>query len=90
MQVTPSLILRMLGIPAATTDNWVQRMADESAGQLEHIAERLRHRGIAADWRVVIDRDASEQILTFAARPGYDLIVVGTRGPVSSGCCSGA
>jgi nucleotide-binding universal stress UspA family protein len=80
IQLKPSSLLRLLGVPAATTADWVQRMADECAGQLEHIAQRLRHRGICADWHMVIERDASEQILRLAKQPEYDLIVVGTRG----------
>ena len=80
IQLKPSSLLRLLGVPAATTADWVQRMADECAGQLEHIAQRLRHRGICTDWHMVIERDASEQILRLAKQPEYDLIVVGIRG----------
>lgn len=74
------LVLRLGGIPTRTGDAWVREVRDAAAGRLEHLAERLRGRGIVADARVLIGRGTGEQILTFARQAGCDLIVVGTRG----------
>lgn len=76
----PPLILRMAGIPARTANTWVREVADAAGGRLEHLAQRLRRRGIVADARVLIGRGTGEQIVTFARRAGCDLIAVGTRG----------
>jgi nucleotide-binding universal stress UspA family protein len=74
------LVLRLGGIPAQTGDVWVREVRDTAAGRLEHLARRLRHRGILADGRVVTGRGAGEQILNFAHQAGCDLIVLGTHG----------
>ena len=74
------LVLRMAGIPARTGAAWAREVRDIAAGHLEHLAQRLRHRGIVADARVLTGRGTGEQILNFARRAGCDLIVVGTRG----------
>jgi nucleotide-binding universal stress UspA family protein len=79
VQLQPPLLLRIAGIPGSTVRDWVAAAAREAAGRLEAAAFRLRHRGIAADAHVVVERGAGEQILGFAKRAGADLIVMGTR-----------
>jgi nucleotide-binding universal stress UspA family protein len=79
VQLQPPLLLRIAGIPDRTVRDWVGQIADEAECRLTRFASRLRHRGITADARVVVERGASEQILTAARRSGCDLIVVGTR-----------
>jgi nucleotide-binding universal stress UspA family protein len=74
------LVLRLGGIPTRTGDAWVREIRDTAADRFEHLARRLRGRGIVADSRVLIGRGTGEQILNFARQAGCDLIVVGTRG----------
>jgi nucleotide-binding universal stress UspA family protein len=79
VQLQPPLLLRIAGIPGRTVSDWVGQIADEADCRLAHVASRLRHRGVTADARVVVERGAGEQILSLARRSGCDLIVVGTR-----------
>ncbi len=78
VQVQPPLLLRVAGIPASAARKWARRAADEAAGSLEHVAQRLRHRGIAAESRVLVERGAAEQILGYARHAGCGLVVVGS------------
>jgi nucleotide-binding universal stress UspA family protein len=79
VQLQTPLLLRIAGIPDRSVRDWVGQIAEESECRLDRIASRLRHRGIAADARVLVERGAGEQILSLARRSGCDLIVVGTR-----------
>jgi nucleotide-binding universal stress UspA family protein len=79
VQLEPPPLLRVAGIPDRTVRDWVEQIAREAAAGLERAASRLRHRGIASDARVLVERGAGAQILGFARRSGADLIVVGTR-----------
>lgn len=79
VQLQPPLLLRIAGIPDRTVRDWVGQIAEEADCRLDRVASRLRHRGIAADARVLVERGAGEQILSLARRSGCDLIVVGTR-----------
>jgi nucleotide-binding universal stress UspA family protein len=79
VQLQPPLLLRIAGIPDRTVRDWVGQIAVEAECRLARVASRLRHRGITADARVVVERGAGEQILSLARRSGCDLIVVGTR-----------
>lgn len=79
VQLQPPLLLRIAGIPDRTDRDWVGQIAGEADCRLDRVASRLRHRGIAADARVLVERGAGEQILSLARRSGCDLIVVGTR-----------
>jgi nucleotide-binding universal stress UspA family protein len=79
VQLQPPLLLRIAGIPDRTVRGWVGQIAEEADRRLERVASRLRHRGMTAEARVVAERGAGEQILSFARRSGCDLIVVGTR-----------
>jgi len=79
VQLQPPLLLRIAGIPDRSVRGWVGQIAEEADCRLERVASRLRHRGIPADARVLVERDAGQQILNLAKRSGCDLIVVGTR-----------
>lgn len=79
IQLQPPLLIRIAGIPDGTVRDWIGQIADEADCRLTHVASRLRHRGIAADARVLVERGAGEQILSLARQSGCDLIVVGTR-----------
>ena len=79
VQLQPSLLLRIAGIPDRHVRDWVGQIAEEADCRLDRIAARLRHRGITTEARVQVERGAAEQILRFARRSGCDLIVVGTR-----------
>ena len=79
VQLQPPLLLRIAGIPDRTVRDWVGQIAEEAACRLDRVAARLRHRGIAADARVLVERGAGQQVLSLARRSGCDLIVVGTR-----------
>lgn len=76
LELPPSLMLEELGIQDPT---WVQRLEAAATGRLEHLAQRLRKRGISANARVTAEGDAGDQIRQFTRRAGYDLIVVGSR-----------
>jgi nucleotide-binding universal stress UspA family protein len=78
VQLEPPPLLRAAGIPHGTVRDWVAQVAREATVRLARAASGLRHRGIAADARVLVERRAGEQILGFARRSGADLIVVGT------------
>jgi nucleotide-binding universal stress UspA family protein len=79
VQLDPPLLLRLAGIPDRSVRDWVGQIAEEADCRLDRVAARLRHRGIAADARVLVEHGAGEQILSLAQRSGCDLIVVGTR-----------
>jgi nucleotide-binding universal stress UspA family protein len=79
VQLQPPLLLRIAGIPDHSVRGWVVQIAEEAQCRLDRVAARLRHRGIAADARVLVERGAGEQILSLARQSGSDLIVVGTR-----------
>ncbi len=79
LQLPPSFMLEELGLQDPVSDGWGQRLAAAAAGRLEHVVQRLRHRGVRAKAQVVVERAASDQILRLARGPGYDLIVVGSR-----------
>jgi nucleotide-binding universal stress UspA family protein len=79
VQLQPPLLLRIAGIPDRTVRDWVGQIAEEADCRLDRVASRLRHRGIAADARVLVERGAGQQVLSLARRSGSDLIVVGTR-----------
>jgi len=79
VQLRPPLLLRIAGIPERSVRDRIGPIAEEAECRLARVAARLRHRGIAADARVLVERGACEQILRLARRSGCDLIVVGTR-----------
>jgi nucleotide-binding universal stress UspA family protein len=78
IELEPPRLLRLAGIPDRTMRDWVGEIAEEADRRLDRVASRLRHRGITADARVLVEHGAGEQIVRFARRSGCDLIVVGT------------
>ncbi|WP_410966272.1 universal stress protein, partial [Salmonella sp. SAL4449] len=79
VQPQPPLLLRLAGIPDRSVREWVRQVAEEAESRLDRLAAQLRHRGIAAEARVLVEHGAGGQILSLARQSGCDLIVVGTR-----------
>jgi nucleotide-binding universal stress UspA family protein len=66
--------------PARLRPHWREYQENSARSYLEHVAERLRARGLAVTTQVLSARGVGEQIVEFARAAGADLVAVGTHG----------
>jgi nucleotide-binding universal stress UspA family protein len=71
-------VVTPVGLYPVPENETIEDLAEAAGSYLEEVADWLREGGVTVDTRVLVGHPA-EEIVTFAAKDGSQLVVVGTR-----------